>query len=281
VVAVLWFRPRYDRVLLCALVVTQCVTLFPRGNGKRRPLYQATLQYLQSTSSKQRLLVADTANSNILFDRESLAVTDSVLNRHFRDFFLRFFVAENAGTMLQPRHVGPLTDTQALALRSAGVEGMFGYRQATQFIDDFHVAHPLPRAFLVSSSTFADLKAVKIGPDNVADVLRAVEADLATLPQPRDVRVVDETVRVSLPARASESVLVVNQAYSPGWKLDGREPMLAADLWPAWRISAGPETTGSVVYWPQGLTIGIVVSTAGVVAASLFYVLVVRKERTA
>jgi hypothetical protein len=275
---VLLVRPRYYQGLLLALILAQCVAIFPRGHGKRLPFYKAMLSYPDSTLPHQRLLVSDPANSNLLFERESLAVTDSVINRHFRDYLLRFFETANAGTILQPKQTTPFSDSQALGLRVAGVERLYGYSHDTQYIREFQVLDPLPRAFLIAPETFQHLRNAKIGPENVADVVTRIERDLHTLPQPSNIHIFDETVEVRLPVLTGGAVLVVNQAYSPNWKLDGRMPSMMADLWPAWEVSAGGSTSAAAVYWPTGLTIGIGVSLLSSIVAGLFYWLVVRKE---
>jgi hypothetical protein len=275
--AVLYFRPRYDRALLLALVTVQCMVMLPRGNAKRRPVYQPG-HYASATLPNRRLMVSDAPNSNLLFNRESFAVTDSVLNKHYRDLMLGFFNVANAGAMLQPLLKAPINDTQALCLRVAGVQRVIGYPFDTKMIDGGAVSDPLPRAFLVSPATFDGLRATPIQPGNITSVLNTLERDLKTLPQPTNIRVVNETVQLDLPAQTADAVLVLNQAYSPGWKLNGRTPALMADLWPAWAVPAGSGSSAAAVYWPPGLNIGFAVSAFGAASAGTFFLLMVRKE---
>lgn len=278
--AILYFRPRRTEALLIGLITVQCIVMLPLGYGGRKPSYGPS-DYTAQAPESSRILALDMPNSNILFHREALGVTDSVTNDRVRMFLWRFFVLANAGTMLQPV-LGPdeaINDTQAMALRAAGVDRVFGYAHKTGLIDaGGRVANPLPRAFLISTETYQALRKTIIDKSTVADILSRFDRDLQTLPQPGSFKIVNETVSFTVPERKENTVLVLNQAHSPNWTIAGRKPSLLVELWPAWELPSGSASQLSAVYWPEGLTTGIQVSSFGAALAAAFFLLVVRKS---
>lgn len=281
VVVTLWLLPRRTGAILLGLIALQSMAMLPLGYPKRKNIY-GPAWYVSATRPYQRALLNDVPNSNLFFERESFGVTDSVTNDHFRMFAWRFFKLANAGTMLHPVLQGSaITDTQAIALQVAGVERVHGYPSQSKMIDQRGIVQdPFPRAFLISPQTAASLRGgVYFAPENVAALAERIGLDLKTIPQPANIRVEDETIIFDIPERTVPTVLVLNQAYSPNWKIDGRAPYVLADLWLGWDLPPGVAASSSAVYWPAGLTMGIALSAVGTLAATVFFWFVVRKER--
>lgn len=210
-------------------------------------------------SARQRCLTNISANQNLFADVEEMSVFDPITNRRLNDFLSRHFEVAMPNVSLQPRNDRPpFTPRQVAALQWLGVSELWGYRaepqpDCTQPASDVtRLARPVPLAFVISREDFDRL-------DSQWEHV-PVEQSLADLHEAiakRGLRI-DASAginRIELTGdKPVTGMLVLNQAYSGGWRINGRPARSFCNLLTAWELDAANATTTLVArYEPRGL----------------------------
>jgi hypothetical protein len=266
-------RPRNWRGLSLCVFVLQSLALLPAGLGTRAAEYP--VRYEAEAKGGERVLIRETASTNLFFDVESIALFDAVVNRYYRDFINGFFAVTNPQAIYQPSEK-TLDRAQARALQLLGTSRVYGYEveaggPARREGDAYSIENPLPRVFVLSADTYASLRDVKLSKENIDSVVSKLVEDIRRTQQPFDLSVEGESISFSTPATGAGAVLVVNQAYSTNWLYQARPSKRLLELWPSWPLQAG--TTQQVTYWPRGLTLGLAAMPVGFVLFLIVYFL--------
>jgi hypothetical protein len=285
--ALLFWMPRHWEKYLLAVLVVQSLCLLPFGFHGRRSSSNATYAWHVAwfPDAGKRLLIHETAESNLFFGVESISAFDPAINTRYRQFMHTFFRFAAGDIFYQPVDT-KLSEAQVRALQLAGVQGIFGYRvEASPLVRPLgpgavEVLDPLPRVFVVSNETYRGIGPFPITRQSVAGVLARIRRDLQSIPQPTNVWVKNETLHFTAPSTAA-GVLVANQAYSTNWTYRGARPSVFMNLWPAWQMQAATGSGQVVSFWPEGLTVGLVLAFCGLIVIAVAYWLFCAQEKGA
>ena len=275
--ALLYWMPRHWEKWLLGVFVAQSLCLLPFGFHGRRLANKTTYAgHVESFSdSGKRLMIHETANSNLFFGVESIGAFDPTINTRYRDFIHTFFRVAGPDIYYDPLDA-EISEVQIRALQLVGVSGIFGYTvEASPLVRRLgaravEILEPLPRVFVISNETYRGIGGFPVSRESVAGVLTRIRRDLRSIPQPTNIWVKNETLHFTPPLN-SKGVLVANQAYSTNWTYRGARPSPFLHLWPAWQLQSGPGSEETVTCWPAGLTVGLLLIICGLIAVSAAY----------
>lgn len=285
-IVVLCWPSRFGLVVLAIAVIAQATLVVPNGWLKRLPRYwiPTEMQYLVGADVPERVLTNIQPNQNLIHDLESIALFDPVHLWRIHKLYARIFHLENAGFSLTPvMRRGVVSDRDLDLARVLGVTRIHGYR-----VNPLHGARPLghgiiavrgslPRAFVLSREAFERIDALTTR-QPIKWSLRDIRAELEDGPGARLTRVNTNGVVVTAD-RDIDGVLVVLQAYSQAWKLDGRTGMPFFSMMCAWDVQAKEGEVLEFDYWPAGLTLSIWLAALGAALATFAVWRTVREKR--
>lgn len=257
---VLWFQPRRVGVWLAAIVLCQAAILAPNGWLRRLDAYWTPFEMvgLASAEPRERVLTSVTPNQNLLIGVESISVFDPVHFRSLHGFHSTFFRVVNPGFDLHPTSGDAGLRTSELdAARLLGVTRIHDHRLAT---DDgvtplghgvFALKDTLPRAYLLSRNAFERIDGAWRR-TRLANTLADIRTESSSTPKVTVSRFGSRSLTLEL-ERPFDGVLVVLQAYSHGWSLDGvrARPFLSTVC--AFDVEVDAGRSVEVSYWPRGL----------------------------
>lgn len=248
---------------LILLFIAQAVAIHPLGYFPRKQSYEdhsratGDVAATMPQSDRPRVLSATMPNANIHLGYEHFGVFDPVINRRYQSFVLRHFEPSHP---LFAYHVPTPSSSQLDALRLVGVNRIEGYsldnhRGLRAVAPGAYVLEDvLPRAFLLPEVPFGKLNSPN-ATERPSELLAQLQAEIAQTPVVH-VEQIGSRSMTFRPVEDFQGWLVVNQAYSTNWSLEGTPAREFAGLFPYWRVSWKANNSYTITYWPRGLTRG-------------------------
>jgi hypothetical protein len=256
---------------LAVLFVGQALLLRPTGFFAARPTRVPSTEALREAGASGRRVSAGMgANTNLFFGYEEVGLFDPIHNRAFGDFMRAHVDLHSPEFHVQPsRTPAELSPRQLDALRLMGVElverrgapaTLAGFR-ASAWPELMELEGTLPRAFVLAPEV-ADQADARCRAGDLAGALEVIRAGLGP-PVARRAEVNHVELSGVAPGR-----LVVSQAFSTAWHLDGAPGTPFCGLFPSWPISSARERV-VVAYWPPGLSLALRLSLAAALVVGL------------
>ncbi len=269
---VLWFLPRRAGTWITGIVFCQAVVLAPNGWLQRLDAYWTPFELVPVAAAepRERVLTAVTPNQNLLIGIESVSAFDPVHFRSLHGFLTTFFRVVNAGFDLHPTSPGAgLRKNELDAARLLGVTRIHDHRLST---DEgvtslghgvFALEDTLPRAYLLGRAACERIESTWKR-TQLADTLAMIREELSRTPALTALRWSSRGVSFEFD-REFDGVLIVLQAYSQGWTLDGvrSRPFLSTVC--AFDVEPRASRSFEVSYWPHGLSRALLLAGVGAV----------------
>jgi len=274
VAMLLAFQPRRVGAWIAVIVVCQAAILVPNGWLRRLDAYWTPFEMvgLADAKPRERVLTSVMPNQNLLIGVESLSVFDPVHLRSLHAFHSTFFRVVNPGFDLHPTSPDSgLRASELDAARLLGVTRIHDHRLSTDEgvtpLDTgvFALENTLPRAYLLSRDAFERIdgawKRTRIA-NTLAEIRAASSSTPKVTVSQSGSRALD--LAIESPFRG---VLVVLQAYSHGWTLDGVPARSFLSTVCAFDVDLDAGRSVRVSYWPRGLSLSLPLALLGAVFA--------------
>ncbi len=241
---------------LAVLFLVQAFFLRPTGYSAARPALVPTTPALREAgAADKRVLGRMFANTNLFFGYEEVSLFDPIHNRAFGDFMRAHFELYTPVLHVQPtRAPEELTPKELDVLRLLGVELVEGRAlpaglRASTWEGLMELEGRVPKAFVLRPEAFAQADA-RCRAGDISGALKALRAGLGP-PVAREADVNRLVLSGVTPGR-----LVVAQAFSTAWRLDGASGTPFCGLYPSWPVESARERV-VVEYWPPGLSLAV------------------------
>lgn len=258
---ILWRAPRRASAWLVALVVAQALAVRPDGWFARNDAYRVRegASTLAASPTPVRVLTATPSNQNLLEGYEALGSFDPVQNAAAHRMLGTYFRVDNPGFDLTPLPKKPdgFGKNELDVARFCAVTHLLGVptRDATglEHVEGelFALRGSLPRVFVLGEAAFREFEAGKRARATGA-MNEAILREIASLPQPRGVRVGDDEIEFAND-EPLEGWLVLAQAATSAWTFEGLPSERFCDLYPAWRVDLSAGGAHRFEYVPRGL----------------------------
>lgn len=268
-----WWSPKNIWLLLALLFIFQGVLLRPFGYHLRADQYPTIKQ--DDTVENFRILSSIKANDNLFSNIESVGVFDPVSNRYFRKYLISHFDVLNPSFNIQVSPSLGLTAEQLDALRLIGVNKISGYQTKETYgirkiqEKSYEIKDSLPRIFLLSKNSYDQITS-EWNKVSLSTNLERIREESKKYPLITNFTKNANGINFRITSDFN-GVLVVNQAFSTNWSLNKEEPNIFAELFPSWNVSLKKDIDYKIIYWPKGLTFGIVFAVIGLLIILVVY----------